>query len=219
MLTMTPPAARRRICAGVTVSAATVTSTVSSPVESRASRSASAMGRISAGSWAPLRATDRCGPSRWIPSTPGRPAAMASRTAATARACRSGRSVMKVGRQPVVPKRRCAAATPAAPSAVGVALNRMPPPPFTCASTKPGASRPWPRSSTGTPSGTAPAGSTAAIRAAVEQHGVAVEDGIAREEPGGGEGAAHQTVSVTLRSRLGRSGSWPRVRLSASAKP
>ena len=53
---------------------------------------------------------------------------------------------------------------------------------------------------------------------AVEQHPMGVEEALARENPGADEGVhPHQIVSVTLRSRLGRSGSQPRARETRSA--
>ena len=56
---------------------------------------------------------------------------------------------------------------------------------------------------------------------ALDQHGLAVEQHLPGEDPGAREGldARHHSVSVTLRRWLGRSGSCPRARLSASAKP
>ena len=55
---------------------------------------------------------------------------------------------------------------------------------------------------------------------AVHQHAMALEDALAREDAGAGQRkAGHHTVSVTLRSRLGRSGSCPRARATSSARP
>ena len=52
-----------------------------------------------------------------------------------------GVSLIRVGRNDVVPNRRCAAAMVRMPSAVGASLNSTSPPPLTCMSMKPGASQ------------------------------------------------------------------------------
>jgi hypothetical protein len=66
--------------------------------------------------------------------------AIASRTACTASAITDRSSLMSVGRNPVVPKRRCARPMARIASTVGDSLKSTPPPPFTCASMKPGSS-------------------------------------------------------------------------------
>jgi len=72
-------------------------------------------------------------------------------------------SVISVGRKATVPKRRCAAPIAAIPSADVVSLNSTPPPPFTCQSTKPGASSPA-TARRAAPAGTSRSATTAAIR-------------------------------------------------------
>ncbi len=106
MLTTMPALVSREICSGVTVSAATVVNRFGSDCCARinASRSASVIGRISAGSCAPFRATDRCGPSRCSPRKPGTCCCPAATPAATAAAVTSGVSVISVGSSAVVPK-------------------------------------------------------------------------------------------------------------------
>ena len=53
----------------------------------------------------------------------------------------------------------------------------------------------------------------------VEQHRMGFEEALARKDAGADEGVgSHQIVSVTLRSRLGRSGSQSRARETRSAK-
>ena len=128
---------------GVVISGASVTRVrpprreVSSPI------APSSRPRSFAGSCTPLRATFRNGPSMWMPSTPGTRASIAARTASSARATMCRSSLMSVGRNPVVPKRRCAWPISRMASTVGSALKSTPPPPFTWVSRKPGISR-WP---------------------------------------------------------------------------
>ncbi len=61
----------------------------------------------------------------WMPSTPGTPRAMASRTASMARATTSRSSLISVGRKPVVPKRRCALAIAAMVSHRGIVVEQL----------------------------------------------------------------------------------------------
>ena len=55
------------------------------------------------------------------------------------RSMTSVRSLMRVGKQPVVPALRCASTMRRTPASVGWSLRRTPPPPLTCMSTNPGA--------------------------------------------------------------------------------
>ena len=203
---------------GVVISGASVTrvrpprSEVSSPIAPSSSP------RSFAGSWTPLRATLRNGPSMWMPSTPGTPASIAARTASSARATTSRSSLMSVGRNPVVPKRRWASPIARIASTVGSALKSTPPPPFTCVSRKPGSSR-WPPRSwrTARRHARVVAGDDVDDPAAVEQHGPALDDAVVAEHAAVDECDRHQTVSVTLRRCGGRSGSRPRATASALA--
>ena len=53
----------------------------------------------------------------------------------------------------------------------------------------------------------------------VDHDRMVIEKGLAVEDPGAPQRfGRHQSVSVTLRRWLGRSGSWPRARASVSAK-
>src|SRR5213082_2604497 len=60
-----------------------------------------------------------------------------------ARATTSRSALMRVGRNPVVPKRRWARPMARIVSTVGASLKSTPPPPLTCESMKPGSSS-WP---------------------------------------------------------------------------
>ena len=91
-----------------------------------------------AASCTPLRAGARYGPSRWMPSTPGTPSAIAASTAAIARA----HHVEIVADQRRQEAGRAEAAMRGADrrivSTVGASLNSTPPPPLTWQSMKPG---------------------------------------------------------------------------------
>ena len=140
--TMTPRAVSAAICAGATHSGASVTRVRPGLSEASRSRSPAPGGRRARASWAPRRAGLRCGPSKWMPSTPGSPASSAARTAATARTMSARAPEMKVARKPVVPRARWARPIVATVAAVGASLNITPPPPLTWRSMKPAASVP-----------------------------------------------------------------------------
>ena len=74
-----------------------------------ASASSSRIGRIHSGGCTPLRRGSMNGPSTCTPSAPGT-RTCALRAAVSAAASTSGASVTTVGRKPVTPSRRCAAA-------------------------------------------------------------------------------------------------------------
>ena len=123
-----------------TRSGASVTSIA--PLRGRVSvfKSSAVGARKARGSCTPGFSGDRNGPSRWMPSTLGSRSTSIA-TAAIASLVLSGVSLMKVGRKPVVPNLRCAAAIAVMLAGVGASLNSTSPPPLTCRSMKPGASQ------------------------------------------------------------------------------
>ncbi len=107
---MIPACVSAETCWSVTDSGATVVSSVGSSFFAAisAARSASVIGRINFGSCAPLRAMERCGPSRCSPAKPGTFLRAASMPAAITAAVTSGVSVISVGKSAVVPNGACA---------------------------------------------------------------------------------------------------------------
>src|SRR3569833_4746189 len=99
MLTTMPASCRRVSWFGVTVSAATVLIMLGKCWRASTSsiRSASFIGRMSAGSCAPLRATLRCGPSRCRPRKHRTPFCAAALAAAIAAVITAGVLVFLVG--------------------------------------------------------------------------------------------------------------------------
>ena len=97
------------------------------------------------------------------------------------------------------------------PSIVRTSLNSTPPPPFTCVSMKPGASKPFDRLVADACARVHPLGGTPAMRPSSMTTARPSSNVRAVEDPGAGERDAHHTVSVTLRSRGGLSGLRPRA--------
>ena len=128
----------------------------------------------------------------------------------------SGASVTSVGISPVVPNGRKASAIFSTPSGDGSSLNSAPPPPLTCTSMKPGASRPPPRSRVSAATRALGVRNDRRDARAVDDERVVVEKALAIEQPRAGQ-HEHQTVSVTLRKLRGLSGLRPSRRATASA--
>ena len=162
---MTPALASAATCSGLTDSGAIVVNSTGRcrRASINAASSAAVIGRISLGSCAPLRAIDRCGPSRCRPRKPGTLRFVASSPAAMAAAVISGVSVISVGRSAVVPNGACARQMVSIEATSGWSLSITPPPPLTWMSTKPGTSRPPPVSTRETPAGILPEGTMASI--------------------------------------------------------
>ena len=196
-----------------TRSGASVTSIA--PLRGRVSvcRSSAVGARNARGSCTPGFSGDRNGPSRWMPSTLGSRSTSIA-TAAIAALVLSGVSLMKVGRMPVVPNFRCAAAIAVMLAGVGASLNSTSPPPLTCRSMKPGASH-------------APSGSVRTVMAArhlrprhdagdvsVLDHdsGMAMHDHAVKDVVGGNRmpGRCVHRVRVIFCKCRGRSTSVPR---------
>ena len=101
--TSTPRSARRSASASAPGSsgAIVITRTCPRPASISASARPTSGGRIRVGSWAPHRAAERNGPSRWIAATS--PASTASASVATTASIRSGSSVTALATIVVVP--------------------------------------------------------------------------------------------------------------------
>ena len=195
---MTPASLSCRMNAGVVRSGASVTM-VTPPCGRVSSWTASpSSARSLLGSWMPRRASLRKGPSMWMPSTPGTPRAMASRTASMARATTSRSSLISVGRKPVVPKRRCALAIAAMVSTDGSSLNSSPPPPLTWQSMKPGASSAPPQVDDTVRAHHFARGHHGLDAAVAHQHRALLLEALVGEDLPVAERQQHQTVSVTL---------------------
>ena len=135
---------------------------------------------------------------------------------ASASTCRS--SLIRVGRKPVVPKRRCAAPIAAMASGEGSSLNSTPPPPLTWVSMKPGSSRPPSRSTALARPARRPRRRRAAIRPPLDHERAAFDDPVVGQDASAVEDAPCITGSrVTLLRCGGRSGSRPRATASALA--
>ena len=132
------------ICSGDTASGAIVNIKLGTLFAKLSSsrQSNSFIGLIKSSLWAPLRARAKCGPSRCSPTNPLICWSKASIIAKVACLFNSGLSEISVGIIEVLPSFACASQIVFKFSSDGLSLNKMPPPPFTCKSTKPGVMSP-----------------------------------------------------------------------------